>query len=273
LNEIADQVIVIRHWRPAAGLELSTGRLHVYRDLFHEHIKLVLTERTPWRVTRRGTSSAAQPGQLVALHAQDAHSGEPVPGAPLGPWRIMCFAPELLRDATGDPAPRFAEPALDDARLAVRFRALYAQLEQAGPGLAHDEAALRFAALLGSRADRRTAPPADRHRHALRAMLDYLGDRMGDDVRLADLSRLTGLSPYQLVRASTRQYGLTPHRIHMRLRLDRAMDLIGSGQALAEIAHTLGFSDQAHLTRRFKDNFGMTPGAYRRALNRTPPTP
>ncbi len=35
-------------------------------------------------------------------------------------------------------------------------------------------------------------------------------------------------------------------------------------QALAEISHSAGFSDQSHFTRFFKRQTGITPGAYRR---------
>jgi AraC-like DNA-binding protein len=266
LNEIADQESVIRHWHGAAGVDVSTGRLHVYRDLFHDHVKLVVAERTPWRIRRRGAAVTAQPGQLVVLHADDAHSGEPVRGADLGPWRIVCLQPDLLSDVTGDPAPRFTDPLADDPLAAQRFLGLYRLLEHGGPALARDEAALAFARDLGRRADAPALRPAGRHEHAVRVVRDYLGDHVADDVRLEDLSRLTGLSPYQIVRATARRYGLTPHRIHLALRLQRAVGMVERGQPLAEIAHALGFSDQAHLTRSFKRVYGTTPGRYRRAL-------
>jgi AraC-like DNA-binding protein len=41
-----------------------------------------------------------------------------------------------------------------------------------------------------------------------------------------------------------------------------AKELLLSGKySIAEVAHRLGFADQSHLTRHFKQAFGMTPKA------------
>ncbi|WP_333904326.1 helix-turn-helix domain-containing protein, partial [Achromobacter insolitus] len=41
--------------------------------------------------------------------------------------------------------------------------------------------------------------------------------------------------------------------------------LLRDGLALADAAHAVGFADQAHLTRVFKQVYGSTPGVLRRA--------
>ena len=42
-------------------------------------------------------------------------------------------------------------------------------------------------------------------------------------------------------------------------------DLKGSNRPLAEIALALGYADQSHFTTSFKEQTGMTPGAFRNA--------
>jgi AraC-like DNA-binding protein len=42
--------------------------------------------------------------------------------------------------------------------------------------------------------------------------------------------------------------------------LQRARSLLRSGQPIAYVAMDLGFSDQPHLCRQFKNAFGQTPG-------------
>ena len=45
-------------------------------------------------------------------------------------------------------------------------------------------------------------------------------------------------------------------------RLDAARDRILAGQPLADVAAEVGFTDQAHLTRRFRRFLGTTPGQF-----------
>jgi len=41
--------------------------------------------------------------------------------------------------------------------------------------------------------------------------------------------------------------------------------MLKSGLAASEVAFDLGFADQSHLSRQFKQAYGVTPGAYRQA--------
>jgi AraC-like DNA-binding protein len=58
---------------------------------------------------------------------------------------------------------------------------------------------------------------------------------------------------------------MSPHAYQLDLRINAARRLLRHGQALTAIAHELGFADQAHFQRAFKERVAMTPGAYRRA--------
>ena len=57
--------------------------------------------------------------------------------------------------------------------------------------------------------------------------------------------------------------GTTPLQWQLRQRVDLAQGLLcGSGLSVAEIADRLGFTDQAHLTRVFRQVTGATPAAW-----------
>jgi AraC-like DNA-binding protein len=62
---------------------------------------------------------------------------------------------------------------------------------------------------------------------------------------------------------------MTPHAYQRQARVRRAIDLIRSGHALADVATAAGFADQAHLTRSFQRRMGLTPGAYQTAYSAT----
>jgi AraC family transcriptional regulator len=83
------------------------------------------------------------------------------------------------------------------------------------------------------------------------------------------LAREAGLSPAHFARAFKQSIGRAPHQHLLALRLERARRLLdGPDPVLSEVALETGFADQAHFTRFFKRQFGITPGALVRAHRR-----
>jgi hypothetical protein len=60
--------------------------------------------------------------------------------------------------------------------------------------------------------------------------------------------------------------GVTAKRFEQIRRARRAVELLQRGTAVAMVAHELGYSDQAHLTRALKAMTGRTPGAIARQV-------
>ena len=48
------------------------------------------------------------------------------------------------------------------------------------------------------------------------------------------------------------------------VRVERARALLRQGEPISRVAFDTGFSDQSHLTRRFKRVVGVPPGQYAR---------
>ena len=92
---------------------------------------------------------------------------------------------------------------------------------------------------------------------AARRMRASLG--RSDHADLASLSREAGLSPRQMRHAFARDVGL-PLRAYLRWkRLRRAIDAVAAGENLSTAAVSAGFADSAHLSRVFREQFGLTP--------------
>jgi AraC-like DNA-binding protein len=80
-----------------------------------------------------------------------------------------------------------------------------------------------------------------------------------DDVDLARLSREAGLSPRQMRHAFARDVGI-PMRAYLRWkRVRRAVAAVEAGANLSAAAVAAGFADSAHLSRVFRQHFGMAP--------------
>jgi transcriptional regulator GlxA family with amidase domain len=55
---------------------------------------------------------------------------------------------------------------------------------------------------------------------------------------------------------------MPPYTYLESVRIRHAQHLIEAGRPLAEVAVETGFSSQSHLTHRFKQIMGVTPGQY-----------
>ena len=92
---------------------------------------------------------------------------------------------------------------------------------------------------------------------AVRRMCAYL-DR-SDDVDLASLAQRAGLSPRQMRHAFAREVGLSMRAYLRWKRLRRAAAAVEAGASLSAAAAAGGFADSAHLSRVFREQFGITP--------------
>lgn len=108
----------------------------------------------------------------------------------------------------------------------------------------------------------------------VREARDVLHARTRDGVRLADLAELAGVHPITLTRAFHRAFGCTVGEYLRRLRLERAIERLGTTDLpLAQIALEAGFADQSHFSHLFRQRTGMSPSSYRRLLRGGAPPP
>jgi AraC-like DNA-binding protein len=113
---------------------------------------------------------------------------------------------------------------------------------------------------------RRLATPgqADAPVHEFGPVLAHLRDHYAAPVTNRHLARLAHMSVRAFERKFRASFHLTPQRYLRKLRLSMASRaLVSTGATLAEIASGCGFSDQSHLTRAFRRQFGRTPRDYR----------
>jgi AraC family transcriptional regulator len=102
----------------------------------------------------------------------------------------------------------------------------------------------------------------------LRRVREQLAERFAERLSIADIASDAGVHPDHLSRCFRRHYGTLIGEYVRSLRLDwAARTLAGTEKPLAEVAIDAGFIDQSEFTRRFREQFGTTPGRYRSALH------
>jgi AraC family transcriptional regulator len=93
----------------------------------------------------------------------------------------------------------------------------------------------------------------------------HVADRLSEELSLAELAALVGLSPWHFARAFKASTGEPPHRYLMERRIARAKELLaGTTQPITEIAHACGFASSQHLATVFRRVVGTTPSGWRR---------
>ena len=90
-------------------------------------------------------------------------------------------------------------------------------------------------------------------------MEKYFAER----IYLDRICRYVGLSKSTLLRAFTKEKGVTPYRYLETIRISEAKRLLSEGISPAETAVRTGFSDQSHFTNYFNQFIGLAPGVYR----------
>jgi AraC-like DNA-binding protein len=123
----------------------------------------------------------------------------------------------------------------------------------------------------GFEATRPMAPPRTSAEESLRARaietID-LGVGLGR-ASAANLSRSLGVSVDQLSSAFRADGGLAAYLLTRRLNAARdALMELDRAEPIGGMAHRLGFSDPAHLSRAFRKKFGVSPREYRRLESR-----
>ena len=99
-----------------------------------------------------------------------------------------------------------------------------------------------------------------------RRTLAHIEANLASKMDIDDLANGVALSRSHFSRAFKRSLGFTPMEYVVVRRVERAKAMIsGTREPLAEVALACGFADQAHLSRRFRDIVGSSPGRWRRS--------
>ncbi len=99
----------------------------------------------------------------------------------------------------------------------------------------------------------------------IETLIDRMDTRSDHRLTIAEMAETVGLSESWFANVFKQTTGRTPLQWQLSRRVELAKKLLlESDLAVADIAAQLGFTDQAHLTRTFRQFVGDTPAAWRR---------
>jgi AraC family transcriptional regulator len=98
----------------------------------------------------------------------------------------------------------------------------------------------------------------------LRHVTDFIAENYANEIKLAELAQVAGMSSFHFAREFKRTTGTTPHQYLIKFRVERAKALLNENKLpLVEVGLRSGFSHQSHFTRLFRKVTGTTPQLYR----------
>jgi AraC-like DNA-binding protein len=242
---------------------------HVFSRHTHDEYAIGVVERGAPTFTCRGAARLAPTGSFMLINPDEPHEGR---SANDRSYRMMYVDPNALsrlldHDSAGlrsTHLPLFRSPVVEDPSLAAEYLRLHRALETESLGALEAESRMLafLTVLVGRHAAGRIAAPDNRHTPLVRSIRQYVEAHFHEDLSLSDLSNLTGVGRFALLRQFSREVGLPPHGYLTQVRLREARRQLLAGRSPALVAAEVGFVDQSHLIKRFRSAFGLTPGQY-----------
>lgn len=121
--------------------------------------------------------------------------------------------------------------------------------------------------LLMEQEQRRLYIPGTHEKLILPAMEKIRADFSKNEISVAELAKLCGISEAYFRRIFINKYGVSPKEYIIDLRINYAKQLLESGEVSVSQAATLcGYSEATHFSREFKRIVGISPNLYKKQI-------
>ena len=209
----------------------------------------------------RRSLRSSLPGQTMVLHPDEAHDGQA--GTNEGfRYRMIYVQPAAIQEVLGGrPLPFVEGGVTDDPRLFEATRAALRQMRSDAEPLERDDALAGLALALDSASAVRSIRKSADFAAAKRAR-EYLDASCSQTITLDELAVVSGQDRWNLSRDFRTFYGTSPYHYLIMRRLDAARAMMLRGLSLVDTAAAAGFADQSHMTRHFRDAYGMPPARW-----------
>ena len=273
MNVIHNHHDQVKFWRDPHldNLELlrATYVTHTFSPHVHENFAIGVVQQGATTTCYRHTHYNIPAGTIIVINPGELHTGEAT--SEQG-WSYRMFYPKvghlqrIASELADQPRgiPSFPSPVIYDNYLADLLLKLHTSLENKHNSAMEREALFRWtmAQLIVRHADSPVVGPLKIDRNCVKKIQDYIETHYADDLSLDQLAALVNLTPCYMLRLFNKTIGMPPHAYLNQIRLRQAKRLLARGVAIADVAYQTGFTDQSHMTKRFKRVYGITPGQY-----------
>ena len=95
----------------------------------------------------------------------------------------------------------------------------------------------------------------------VQAVREIFETRYAESHSLVSVASSVGMSAFQFARVFSELVGVPPHQYLLRVRLERASQMLRDGNSVTRTCFDVGFSNLSHFTRSFQRRFGVVPSS------------
>lgn len=247
------------------------GVMQKFPNHFHEYYVIGLVESGRRFLTCKNMEYTINAGDLLLFNPLDNHACEQVDNQALD-WRCLNIKKDVMRHVAGeitgtDYLPVFTSTVVCQSDMIPVLKDLHDMIMNESKDFNKEET---FYFLIEQLIADYTKPVTEtlaRISREIQAACDYMESNYTETITLAELSKVSGLNKYTLLRNFTMQRGITPYQYLSTIRVNKARRLLEAGVSPIEAALQSGFTDQSHFTRFFKTFIGLTPRLYQGIFN------
>lgn len=253
---------------PEIEIKTCSGSVHASKKHAHEELSIGLVEKGISVFEYEGRMLVVGPGHLVIIPPEMIHKCSP---RSFENWqfKMLFIRPSWLKIAFGlksvDYIPTVKMPNEKNLKQTSNlFRILLSKL----PTIQKESCLIRdLPGLLnfGEFIVESSECFCNYNTKAFRITREYLHENFLGKITLDNLVDVSGLSKFHLIRLFNKTCGVSPHGYLMTLRINHAKKELLKDMSIAEVAAEVGFYDQSHFSKTFKQYMGITPDYYRKA--------
>jgi AraC-like DNA-binding protein len=255
---------------PSLGVQALHAHFnkHEYERHSHDYFVLGTIDAGAPKVSLENQSFIAPAGSAMIINPGEAHDGRPCDESGyiysmvyVEPWIIGTLAEEH-----GIRLPQrvaFTNPVITDPDIVLALQRLHRKVFSAQDPLASETSLIDAISLLLQRfSTEKAATILTTSEPRIERVRELIHAGFSTQLTTSVLAEAASLSRVRLNQLFSAAYGLPLHAYVNTVRMEAAKALLIKGYAAADVATSVGLSDQSHLIRRFKGSFGITPAQF-----------
>ncbi len=242
------------------------GIVQPFPSHFHEHYVIGFVESGERVLFCRDREYAIDERCIVLFNPGDSHACVQSDEGTFD-YRGFNISKEVMLDLAEEVTgkrelPGFSRNVICDEEIACNLRPLHEMVMKGTGEFGKEETLLFLLSYLIQNYGKPFESCIPECRQEIERACEYMTAHFTERIYLDQICRYIGLSKSTLLRAFTKEKGVTPYRYLETIRINEAKKLLSEGVPPVEAAIRTGFSDQSHFTNYFNQFIGLAPGTY-----------